>query len=71
MNIAVQLPAAATAAERGLIEHRLNEAVAIVRTAAMQDGLHGILVTRHNFDSFTVSLSEDVPFGLTREHDAW
>lgn len=51
------------------MEHQLEEAMATARSAAMQDGRHGILVTRHTYDSFTISLSDAVPFGLTREQN--
>lgn len=37
----------------------------------MHKGRQGILVTRHAYGSFTVALSDIVPFGLTREHQEW
>lgn len=49
---------------------RLDAAVAAARNEASAGRLlHGVLVTRHDFDHFSVALSPDVPFGLTREHD--
>ncbi len=48
------------------IEERLNAAVRDLQPLAAS-ARHGILVTRHNPGHFTVSLSQDVPFGLTRE----
>ena len=50
------------------IERQLNNAVDILKSKAQQESRRGILVTRLNHDSFTVALSDDVPFGLTREH---
>jgi hypothetical protein len=46
---------------------RLEAAVKELQQAAMVHGRHGILVTRHEPGAYTVALSEDVPFGLTRE----
>ncbi|WP_311764355.1 hypothetical protein [Arthrobacter ipis] len=34
---------------------------------AMLTGTHGILVTRHRPGNYTAALSEQVPFGMTRE----
>jgi len=60
-----------TAADRASMERQLEDAVDRARTQAMRERRKGILVTRHTYDSFTVSLSETVPFGLTREHQDW
>lgn len=62
LAIAVNVP------DRASMESRLDEAVAIARTRAMHEGRQGILVTRNGFGSFTVALSDAVPFGLTLEH---
>jgi hypothetical protein len=59
-----------TVTDRPSLERRLNEAESIVRTWAMQKR-QGILVTRHDFDSFTVAPSDAVPFGLTVEQQSW
>jgi hypothetical protein len=53
------------------MEDQLEEAVAEARTRAMQEGRQGILVTRRSYNSFTVALSDAVPFGLTHEHQEW
>lgn len=34
---------------------------------AVEDGTHGILVTKTGPGQFTVELSEDVPYGVTEE----
>jgi hypothetical protein len=49
----------------------LDEAVTLARKRATPQARHGILVTRHAHDSFTVALSDSVPFGLTREYQEW
>jgi hypothetical protein len=51
------------------IEEKLNEAVEAARDYAMQEGRHGIKVTRHEPTVFTVSVSPDVAYGRTMEHD--
>lgn len=56
---------------RAHLERQLDEAVSRVRVMALQEPRRGILVTRHDYQFFTVSLSDDIPFGLTREHQAW
>lgn len=48
---------------------RLDDAVAAAHTVARADGTHGILVTRHDFGHFSVTLTPDVPFGLVQEDD--
>lgn len=58
-------------ANRANMERQLDEAVASARMKAMTEGLRGILVTRLGFDTFSVALSDDVPFGQTRESQDW
>jgi len=58
-----------TADEPRLIAERLNAAEELARARAQVEGNHGILVTRHGPNSFTVSLSPDVAYGTTRECD--
>lgn len=48
---------------------KLEAAVAAIKEQGRMDGQKGILVTRHAPGSFTVELSNDVPFGLTLERD--
>jgi hypothetical protein len=50
-----------------LIEDDLNLAVELARQQAMEEGRHGVLVTRLEPGSFTVAVSADVPYGITRE----
>jgi hypothetical protein len=49
------------------LENELNAAEAAARTLAMQNRDHGILVTRHNHTTYTVTLSRDIPYGETHE----
>jgi hypothetical protein len=68
MRTTADFPITVTATDWDNLERRLNEAEAVARTRAMQEGRQGILVTRHGYNSFTVALSDAVPFGLTYEH---
>ncbi|WP_082506647.1 hypothetical protein [Arthrobacter sp. Leaf337] len=71
MKTIVDLPIAVTAEDSASMERQLDEAVAIAKARAMQERRHGILVTRHAYGSFTVAVSDAVPFGLTRESQDW
>ena len=51
------------------VEPALQAAVDRAMAEAMNFPVRGILVTRHNHNSFTVTLSESVPFGTTLELD--
>ena len=51
------------------MERKLEAAVRAARQQAVVDRTRGILVTRHDFDHFSVSLSPRVPFGFTQELD--
>jgi hypothetical protein len=65
------LPMAVTATDRASMERQLDEAVDSALTLAMHEGRQGILVTQHDPVSYTVDLSDAVPFGLTREQQDW
>lgn len=52
---------------RRLLDERLNDAVQGLQRVAMLTGTHGILLTRHNPGHYTAALSDQVPFGMTRE----
>lgn len=49
---------------------RINEAVALAELEAYAEQARGVLVTRHDFDLFSVALSSTVPFGVTVEQDS-
>jgi hypothetical protein len=55
------------ATSRQVLEERLEAAVNYLQEAATLTGACGILVTRHEAGSYTAALSEQVPFGVTRE----
>ncbi|WP_131684808.1 hypothetical protein [Pseudarthrobacter sp. YALA5] len=56
--------------DAAVLDDYLNSAVDLARQHAAMSGLCGILVTRHAHDTYTVAVSETVPFGETRErHD--
>jgi hypothetical protein len=47
----------------------LNAAAAAAYDHELDDRSHGVLVTRHGCNHYSVALSSDVPFGLIHEHD--
>lgn len=61
-------PLTLTVADRESMDSQLDAAA---KAHALAEKRHGILVTRHGVEKFSVVLSETVPFGLTREHQAW
>lgn len=54
--------------DRTEMEERIDAAVGAACKHAMDSRL-GVLVTRHDFGHFSVSVTPRVPFGFTREHD--
>lgn len=68
---AANFPLTLTVADRKSMDSQLDDAVSAAKAAALAGKRHGILVTRHSMDRFTVALSESVPFGMTREQQAW
>ena len=71
MQRTIDLPIPVFATDRAGMERGLDEAVAVARARAMHEGRQGILVTRHDYKSFTVALTDAVPFSLTHEHQNW
>ncbi|SDL94975.1 hypothetical protein [Arthrobacter sp. ok362] len=71
MQTTIDLPITVTATDRSSMERQLDAAVEAALSQAMHEGRQGILVTQHDHASFTVDLSDAVPFGLTREHQEW
>lgn len=67
MNTATAEPVEIRVNSACQIEERLNAAVQHLQAVATSGGTQGILVTRLNPGHYTVSLSDKVPFGLTRE----
>jgi hypothetical protein len=60
-------PAAGTGWEA--VQRQLESAAEEARRAAISGKRHGILVTRHRQDTFTVALSPEVPYGMTHERE--
>jgi hypothetical protein len=52
---------------RQLLDERLEAAVRNLQEIALPAGTHGILITRNGPGHYTAALSEQVPFGMTRE----
>lgn len=52
---------------RHSLDEQLEAAVKDLQEAAMLTGTYGILVTRNNPGRYTAALSDQVPFGMTRE----
>ena len=52
---------------RHALDEHLEAAEKELQDLAMLTGTHGILVTRHRPGNYTAALSEQVPFGMTRE----
>lgn len=61
-----------TASSRIELEQKLEQAVFAAKGKSLALGKReGILVTRHDYNVFTVSLSDTVPFGTTLEREDW
>ncbi|MEA3550992.1 hypothetical protein PV768_20995 [Pseudarthrobacter sp. CC4] len=56
-----------TAENKAAMDHQIAEAERIAIARAVVDGTKGIMVTRHKPNLCTVVLSDEVPYGLTRE----
>ncbi|MBT2519505.1 hypothetical protein [Arthrobacter sp. ISL-28] len=52
---------------RPALDQQLDDAVRTLQELAMQSGTHGILITRLAPGHYTAALSDQVPFGTTRE----
>ncbi len=58
-----------TVSDTRAMETELSAAIDALRQTALAERRCGILITRHGTGKYIVTLSDDVPFGLTREHD--
>jgi hypothetical protein len=52
---------------RRALDERLDEAVKNLQELAIRTGRRGILVARNKPGHYTAALSDQVPFGITRE----
>jgi hypothetical protein len=53
--------------DRPALDERIESAVRHLQEVAKLEGTRGIMVTRHAPGHYTAALTENVPFGLTRE----
>jgi hypothetical protein len=67
MSTPVDFPIDVKVSDRASMDDQLDRAVALARSCAMQEKRRGVLVTRHDFNRFSVELSDGVPYGFTRE----
>ena len=58
-------------ANPNLVDQLLNEAESSLLEVALNRRDAGILVTRHLAGRYVLELSEEVPFGESRERSAW
>jgi hypothetical protein len=49
------------------LQEQLDTAHDDVRASAVSGGQHGVLVTRHGHDAYTLAVSPEVPYGMTYE----
>ncbi|MDQ0632518.1 hypothetical protein QFZ40_000427 [Arthrobacter pascens] len=52
---------------RHLLDEQIDAAVSRLQEVALPSGTHGILLTRIAPGRYTAALSDQVPFGMTRE----
>lgn len=70
MNYSSENSITLTIQRRAELEQRLDDAVGkLLKNAKMRK--QGMLVTRSSPETFTVSLSEKVPYGTTMEKMSW
>lgn len=70
MNYSSENSITLTIQRRAELEHRLDDAVGkLLKGAKLRK--QGMLVTRSSPETFTVSLSEKVPYGMTIEKMSW
>jgi hypothetical protein len=53
------------------IQKDLNAAVLIAQRIAMCYGRDGVLITQHDYWSFSVTTSPDIPYGEIRQNTQW
>lgn len=54
--------------DKQTLNQQLNEAVEMAIERALPER-KGVLITRHNASRFSVTVTPEVPFGVTYEHD--
>lgn len=51
------------------LQEQLDTAHHAVRSLAVSGRRHGVLITRHGHDTYTLAVSPDVPYGMTYERE--
>lgn len=64
-------PLRVNAADPGRLQEELDAAVGLAQSLALQEGGHGVVVTRRSYTEFTVGFSDQVPYGMTEEREQW
>lgn len=60
-----------TGAEAKSVHAGLDDAITLAESMARQEGRCGVLVTRHDYGRFSVTISPEVPYGTTQEAQDW
>jgi hypothetical protein len=51
------------------VQDQLDTALEAARSLAISGGRHGVLLTRHSHETYTVAVSPEVPYGMTYERE--
>ncbi|WP_411375005.1 hypothetical protein ACLH0K_00905 [Arthrobacter sp. MPF02] len=57
--------------EASSVRAELEEAITLAESVAREQGCCGVLVTRHDYGRFSVTISPEVPYGTTQESQDW
>lgn len=60
-----------TGTEASSVRAELEEAITFAERVAREQGCWGVLVTRHDYGRFSVTISPEVPYGTTQESQDW
>ncbi|WP_156367614.1 hypothetical protein [Arthrobacter sp. Leaf69] len=51
------------------LQDQLDTAHEAIKSLAISGRRHGVLITRHSHDTYTVTVSPEVPYGMTYERE--
>ena len=60
-----------TGTEARSVRAKLDDAITLAESVAHKEGCCGVLVTRHDYGRFSVTISPEVPYGTTQEAQDW
>jgi hypothetical protein len=60
-----------TGTEAKSVSAQLDDAITLAESMARKEGRCGVLVTRHDYGRFSVTISPEVPYGTTQEAQDW